>query len=139
MALTLLLSRLLLATIFIVAAPRHFTAEAATHAANLGVPWAKALVPISGAMALIGGLSVLLGFRADWGAWILVAFLLPVTLMMHGFWKLDDPVTIRVQKAMFLKNLTILGGLLLLTQLGSGAWSIDAARGALPESGRTRA
>lgn len=43
------------ALIFIVAAPRHFTAEGIGHAAELGVPFATVLVPVSGRMALVGG------------------------------------------------------------------------------------
>jgi len=49
-------------------------------------------------------LSVLLGFRAKLGAWLLVLFLVPVTLMMHKFWQQTDPMTAQLQQAMFMKN-----------------------------------
>jgi putative oxidoreductase len=58
--------RVLFALIFIVAAPRHFTAEGIGHAAELGVPFAA--VPLSGLMALAGGFSVASGYRTVWGA-----------------------------------------------------------------------
>jgi hypothetical protein len=64
------------------AAPRHFAHEGVQHAADLGVPMAAVLAPISGIMALAGGLSVAVG--------LLVGFLVPVTLMMHAFWRLQD-------------------------------------------------
>jgi putative oxidoreductase len=119
------LGRILFALIFITAAPRHFTHEAASHAADLGVPFAAVLVPLSGVMALGGGLSVAMGYKTRRGAWLLVAFLVPVTLMMHAFWKLHDPAAAHVQQAMFAKNLSMLGAALLLTQFGAGAVSLD--------------
>jgi putative oxidoreductase len=111
--------RALFTLIFITAAPRHFTGEGIHHAAQLGVPLAFILVPISGLMSAVGGLSVATGFKVRWGAWILFLFLLPVTGMMHAFWKLTDPVEIHIQQAMFAKNLSLLGAALILTQLGS--------------------
>jgi putative oxidoreductase len=90
MSLLLLIGRLLFSAIFLAAAPRHFTAEAAAHAAELGVPLARLAVPASGLLALAGGLSVLAGYHTRLGAWLLVAFLVPVTVMMHAFWRLAD-------------------------------------------------
>jgi putative oxidoreductase len=117
--------RVLFALIFITAAPRHFTSEGIHHAADLRVPLAGLLVPAAGALALAGGLSIALGWKARWGAWTLVAFLIPVTCMMHAFWRQHDPAAFHVQQAMFVKNLSMLGAALLLTQFGAGAMSID--------------
>jgi putative oxidoreductase len=125
-----LLGRVLLSAIFIAAAPRHFTREGIAHAAALGVPLAAALVPLSGLLSLAGGLSLLLGYRAAWGAWLLVAFLVPVTVMMHAFWRLDDPAAIHTQQAMFVKNVALLGAALLVSRLGAGPLSLDARRAA---------
>ena len=86
------------------------------------------LVPASGILALVGGLSILLGYRAKMGAWLLVLFLVPVTVMMHNFWAVKDPMMAQMQMAMFLKNVTVLGGALLISQLGAGPWSVDARR-----------
>src|SRR5579871_2266075 len=122
----ILVGRLMFALIFILAAPRHLSHEGIQHAADLGVPMARLLVPLSGVMALLGGLSIALGYKAPLGAWLLVGFLVPVTFMMHGFWKQADPVTVRVQQAMFVKNLAMLGAALLITQLGSGPFSLGA-------------
>jgi putative oxidoreductase len=117
--------RVLFALIFITAAPRHFSSEGIGHAAQLGVPLATLLVPISGALALGGGLSVALGYRARLGAWALVAFLVPVTFMMHGFWRLSDPVLVHTQQALFAKNVSMLGAALMVAYFGSGPISID--------------
>ena len=123
-----LIGRILFSLIFITAAPRHFTHEGIQHAADLGVPLAALLVPISGVMALVGGLSIAAGYQARWGAWLLVGFLVPVSLMMHAFWKLTDPAAIHVQQAMFAKILSMLGAALLLTQFGPGQASLDDRR-----------
>lgn len=120
-----LVGRILFSLIFITAAPRHFTHEGIQHAADLGVPIAGLLVPISGAMALAGGLSIGTGYKTRWGAWLLVGFLVPVTLMMHAYWRLQDPVMIHVQQSMFAKNLSMLGAALLITQFGAGPVSVD--------------
>ena len=114
------IGRILFALIFISAAPRHFTHEGIQHAADLGVPAASLLVPISGILALLGGLSVATGFKSRWGAWMLIAFLVPVTFGMHAFWRLHDPNSIHFQQAMFWKNMSMFGAALILTQLKSG-------------------
>jgi putative oxidoreductase len=123
------LGRLLFSLIFITAAPRHFTHEGIQHATALGVPAARTLVPLSGVLALVGGLSVAVGYKTRWGAWMLVAFLVPVTWWMHGYWRLNDPVVIHVQQAMFGKNLSMLGAALLISQFGAGPASLDERKG----------
>lgn len=95
-------------------------------AASHGVPLASIAVPASGLLALAGGLSILLGSRAKLGAWALVAFLLPVTVMMHPFWAAPDKEAMALQLTMFMKNLSLIGGALLITQFGAGPMSLDA-------------
>jgi putative oxidoreductase len=125
MKLLLPLGRVLFALIFILAAPRHFTQEGIQDAAKHGVVFAAVLVPLSGVLALAGGISVVLGYKARWGAWALICFLIPVTLWMHAYWRLSDPAAIHVQTAMFFKNLSMLGAALLISQFGAGSVSID--------------
>ena len=81
-----------------------------------------------GIVSLAGGLSVLLGYRARIGAWLMVLFLVVVTPVMHKFWGLTDPAMAQLQLIMFLKNLLILGAALLITQFGAGPLSLDARR-----------
>ena len=119
------LGRLMLVAIFLSAAPMHFARSGIDYAASQGVPLANVLVPISGILALLGGLSVLLGYRARTGALLLVLFLIPVTLMMHPFWGLADPHQMEIQRIMFLKNISILGGLLMVMHFGAGPISVD--------------
>lgn len=125
MPITMLVARVLFATIFVLAAPRHFTAEAISHAADLGVPLARLAVPVSGVLALAGGLGVVFGYQTRWSALALVVFLVPVTLGMHAFWRLDDPTQRHVQLAMFMKNIALIGGALAIASAGAGRYSID--------------
>ena len=118
-------ARLLFVALFLMSAPSHFKAQTIAYAAQQGVPFASVLVPLSGLMAIAGGLSVLLGWHARVGAWLLVAFLVPVTLMMHAFWAIPDPMTRLMQQAMFMKNLAMLGGALLIAYFGAGPVSLD--------------
>jgi putative oxidoreductase len=85
-------------------------------------------VPLSGLLALAGGLSILLGYRAKIGAWLIIMFLAPVTLMMHKFWGVTDPAMTQIQEVMFMKNLALLGGALLISQFGAGPLSLDSRR-----------
>jgi putative oxidoreductase len=52
----------------------------------------------------------------------------PVTLMMHAFWTLRDPLMIHIQQAMFAKNLSMLGAALLISQFGAGEVSFDSRK-----------
>jgi putative oxidoreductase len=120
-----LLGRVLFSAVFIAVTPEHFSGETIRYAASHGVPLADVLVPASGILALLGGLSVLTGFKARIGAWLLVLFLVPVTIMMHNFWAISDPTAARMQQVMFMKNLGLLGAALLVAYFGAGPASID--------------
>lgn len=121
-----LVGRILFGSIFVAAAPGHFTESTIAYAASAGLPLANILVPISGVIALIGGLSVIAGYRAKIGAGLLILFLVPVTVMMHAFWNATDPQVHQMQMAMFMKNVAMIGGALLIAYFGAGPMSIDA-------------
>jgi putative oxidoreductase len=123
-----LLGRFLFVLIFLLSAPMHFSSPIIAYAAAQGVPLASIAVPLSGVIALAGGLSILLGYRAKIGAWLLIVFLAAVTPMMHNFWAVSDPMAHQMEFILFMKNVSMLGGALLVTQLGSGPWSLDARR-----------
>src|SRR6266436_212869 len=81
-----------------------------------------------GVIAIAGGLSILLGYRAKLGAWLLVLFLIPVSLMMHKFWTVQDLMMAQLQMILFMKNVSMLGGALLISHFGAGSFSLDARR-----------
>jgi putative oxidoreductase len=123
-----LVGRLLFVLVFLMSGPMHFTSPIIAYAASQGVPLASIAVPFTGLLALAGGLSILLGYRAKIGAWLIVLFLAGVTPMMHKFWVVADPLAHQIQFAMFLKNASMMGAALLITQIGAGPWSLDARR-----------
>jgi len=120
--------RLLFSFIFIFGGLNDFSHQTIGYAATQGVPLAAIAVPLSGVLAIAGGLSILLGYHARIGAWLIALFLVAVTPMMHNFWAAKDPMMAQMQMIMFLKNLSMLGGALLISQLGAGPWSLDARR-----------
>lgn len=120
-----LLGRILFSAIFISSGLFHFTAAAVGYAQSSGVPFADFLVPASGVLAIVGALSIVIGYKAKWGAWALIAFLIPVTLMMHNFWVIEDAMASQMQQIMFMKNLSMLGGAIIIAFFGAGPLSID--------------
>jgi putative oxidoreductase len=118
--------RVLFALIFALAGPRQFTSGVIAYAASQGVPMASILVPFSGLLAVVGGVSILLGYRCKLGGWLIALFLIGVTPMMHKFWSVADPAMHQMQFIMFMKNISMLGGALLISQFGAGQWSLDA-------------
>jgi putative oxidoreductase len=123
---TIVVGRALFALIFLVAGPNHFSKQTIAFASSQGVPLASLGVPLSGVLAIAGGLSILVGYRAKIGAWLIALFLVPVTLMLHKFWAVPDPQMAQVQMIMFLKNAAMFGGALLISQFGAGPLSLDA-------------
>jgi putative oxidoreductase len=86
------------------------------------------LVPLLHVGAIVfelgGGLLVLSGFKARWGAVALILFIIPATLIFHNFWAV--PETQRQEQMInFLKNVAILGGLLMVVAFGPGGFSLD--------------
>lgn len=125
MKIIVLLGRILFSAIFIAASFGHFSRSTIQYATAHGIPAAEIAVPLAGIIALLGGVSVAIGYRARWGAWLIVIFLVPVTFMMHNFWMINDPAMREVQQAMFMKNISMLGGALLITYFGAGPLSVD--------------
>ena len=118
------IGRILFSLIFILSSLNHFKASTAQYAASHGVPVPQVLVPLSGVLALLGGLSVLLGYKPRIGAWLLILFLIPVTLLMHNFWAVADPQMRQMQMINFMKNLSMLGGAFYIAYAGGGPFSV---------------
>lgn len=112
MDILLLIGRVLFAMIFLASAMGHFkNADGmAGYAASKGVKSAKPLVQLTGVMLAVGALSVLLGVYAQLGVLLLIAFLIPTTLIMHAFWKETDPMAKMNEQVAFFKNLGLIGG-----------------------------
>ncbi len=121
----LLLGRILYSLIFLLAMPGHFSQKEMDYAASQGTPAASVLVPLAGIISLLGIISILLGYKAKWGAWLIVIFLIPVTFIIHAFWKVQDPMQHQMQMVMFMKNISMIGTALIIAYFGSGPLSMD--------------
>ena len=123
---TILIGRILLSLIFLVSAAGklfNFNGTAGMMSAK-GFPVASLFLVGALAFELLGGLSVLTGYKARLGAAALIIFLIPTTLIFHNFWAAQG-MEQQMQAANFLKNVAIAGGLALLVAFGPGPLSID--------------
>lgn len=117
-----LAGRILLSIIFLIAGVGKITAYAGTAAymASMGVP--GALLPLVIVTELVGGVAIVLGYHTRLVAFLLAGFtLLAGAIFHHDFAN-------QIQMLMFLKDLAIAGGFLLLVVNGAGAWSLDQRR-----------
>ncbi|MGF1601679.1 MAG: DoxX family protein [Thermosynechococcaceae cyanobacterium] len=87
--------------------------------AGAGLPLAGLLAVSTIAFQLLGGLSLLLGYRIRMGVGLLIVFLVPASLIFHNF--IADPE----QMNAFLKNVGLMGGLLMTLYVGAGPFSVD--------------
>lgn len=115
--------RVLLAVLFVYAGLHKIPAYAATQAAmgSHGVP--GILLPAVIALELGGGLALMAGWRTGTVAVLLAVFTLAATFLFH--FQPGDPA----QTTALVKNIAVMGGLLVLAAHGGGAWSLDARRG----------
>jgi putative oxidoreductase len=121
-----LLGRIGLSAIFLLSGVNKITnwEQTAQYMQAQGMPLVPLFLVGAIVLELAGGLSVLLGFHARLGAALLILFLIPATLIFHNFWALQGPEQ-QLQMIMFLKNVAILGGLLLIVGMGPGPISLD--------------
>lgn len=112
---TFLVGRIIVGIYFLFNASNHFfqVENMTGYAESKGMPAPKLAVLGSGILLLIGGLSILTGFRPTIGIAALVLFLLVVTFTMHAFWKVEDPMARMGEMINFTKNFALLGSTLM--------------------------
>jgi len=125
-ALMPLLARILLALLFLVSAVRSIGAVAGTasYLARLGVPISEVMAWVVIAVEIVGAVMLIAGWRTRLAAWGLAAFVVVATLLAHRFWAVD-PAQYANQLNHFLKNLAVIGGLLLVAAHGPGRLAFD--------------
>ncbi len=116
-----LIARILLSAIFVWSGVNKVLDPAGTqqYMAAKGIPLVGLLYLATVVVEVGGGLSVLLGYKARWGAIALALFLIPATLIFHT--NFAD----QMQQIAFMKNLALIGGLLMIVQYGAGRISLD--------------
>lgn len=121
------LGRVLLCTIFLMSAVGNkipnFGAVAAVME-KVGVPAPTVLLAGAIVFLLVGSVSVILGYKARFGAALLAVFLVLASYYFHAFWKLDGKDQ-QEQTIQFMKNLSMFGAMLFIIANGAGPWSVD--------------
>jgi putative oxidoreductase len=97
------------------------------YSASKGLPMAGVAIACAAVIELACGLAIIAGFQTKIAAWILFLYLIPVTFFFHNFWAMQG---VEQQQNMinFLKNVAIMGGLVILATNGAGPYSVDHSR-----------
>ena len=82
-----------------------------------GMPLPMLSVVVASTILILGGLSILLNYRIKIGVLLIWVFLVPVTIIIHNFWAVEDPMFKANEMAHFLKNLLALAGALIFLGL----------------------
>ena len=127
-----LIARVLLALMFVLAGfGKLFGGLEGTagYIASVGLPMPMVLAVGAGVLELGAGLLLIVGWQARWAALALALFTLVATFIFHAYWALPADQQM-MQQLMFMKNLSVVGGLLCVFAFGAGALSLDARRAA---------
>ncbi|MFT6767513.1 MAG: putative oxidoreductase [Burkholderiaceae bacterium] len=122
-----LIGRILLAALFIPAGISKIVGFDGTvgYIASVGLPLATLAAIIAVVVELIAGLALLVGYRIKLAAAVLAVFTLVATVLFHNFWAMPADQAY-MQQLMFMKNIAVVGGLLLVAALGGGTWVLRA-------------
>jgi putative oxidoreductase len=126
-----LMGRLIFGGFFLYSGVHHFldTATLAQFAGAKGVPMPEAAVLLTGALLIVGALSILLGILPRLGLACIILFLVGVTPTMHAFWSVPDPQIRMMDVGNFMKNLALMGGALMMLMIPTPwAYSVEARR-----------
>ena len=121
-----LAGRVLMAVIFLISGYGKLTDFAGTAGmmASQGMPMAEFLAAGAIVFELGGALMLVFGWKMRWGALMLILFTIPATIIFHNFWA-ADAAQYQNQLAHFLKNVSMIGGLLYMMAFGAGPLSLD--------------
>lgn len=126
----LLIGRCALAAIFIASGVGKFMGGiegVATGLAAKGLPSALALAITAATIEVLGGLLIVIGWKTRVGALLLIGFTIAATYFFHNFWAVE-PAQYQAQFIQFMKNLSMIGGLLVLFAAGPGRISVEGSR-----------
>lgn len=101
------------------------------YVASAGLPFPPAMVAIAILIELVGGLALLVGYKARWAAAALALFTIVAAFGFHNYWTMP-PEKAAMQKVNFNKNIAIFGGLLFVVAFGAGRFSVDESRSEAP-------
>jgi putative oxidoreductase len=114
-------ARILFTLIFFLSGITHFTSmQSYIDLMPAPIPFRAFWVSISALVELVGAAMILFNYRPRLGAWLIVIFLVPVTIVVHGtaMIMLPDQLMRAINVSMFLKGLAMIACALFITQLG---------------------
>ena len=89
-----------------------------------GITWQQDILLVGVIILLIlGATMVLIGYYANIGSFLLLLYWLPFTAIVYSFWN-DPPEYQRLSSLYFMRNMAVIGGLLILMANGSGKYSV---------------
>jgi putative oxidoreductase len=114
-----LIGRIIFGGFFLYGGLHHFQQrkQLAQYAAAKSVPFPEVAVPVTGAMLLLGGASVLLGVKPKIGTLAIMGFLAGVSPIMHNFWASEDSEHRQNDMVNFMKNIAMLGSAMTLMSM----------------------
>lgn len=122
-----LAARIALALIFVFSGADKLllhTAANVQYMQAVGLPLAGWLVYPTGLAELAGGILLAIGYRARFAAAVLALFTVAATLLFHNFWAAPADQA-ALQMIMFMKNVAMIGGLLLVVLHGNGRLALN--------------
>ena len=121
-----LIGRLLIVALFLPAGLSKLTGFEGTvgYFGSLGLPVATLAVVVAIIAEVLGGIALLVGFQTRIVAILLAIFTLAASIAGHAFWAAPADAAF-IQQLLFLKNIAVIGGLLVLASAGAGKFSID--------------
>lgn len=123
----LLLGRFLMGGYFILPAISKINNYTGTSAymEQHNVPMVSVLLVVTIIVQFVAGAAIIVGFKGKMSAFILAGLTLVISLFMHNFWGMEDGLARSHELQNFFKNMGIMAGLLIVTGLGTGKFSLD--------------
>ena len=126
-----LAARVLMALLFLIAGFGKIGGFEGTvgYIASKGLPLPQLGAAIAVVVEFVGAIALIVGFQTRLVAFIMALFTIAAGVFFHNYWAMPAE-QVYVNQIMFMKNLSIAGGLLMMSAFGAGALSLDAKRGA---------
>lgn len=123
----LLLGRLLMGSYFIIPAVSKINnfSGTSTYMEQHNIPMVSVLLVVTILIQLTAGAAIIVGFKGKAAAFLLAGLTLVISIFMHNFWGMEEGLARSHELQNFFKNMGIMAGLLMITGLGMGKFSLD--------------
>ena len=121
-----LVGRILLALMFLLSGISKVTGFEGTvgYISSVGLPLPSFLAVGAMVLEIAAGIALIIGFKTRWAALALALFTIAAAVLFHNYWAMPASAQM-MQQIIFMKNIAVTGGLLMLAIAGPGAWSVD--------------